>query len=86
MLLFGKPLSFFVLFWNNKIQILNDRYATKENACQAICHIHGSDVHGYTVKCGWGRDESTNTGNNVSNYGSGTNNQNYNNNQYDSVS
>ncbi|CAF1182180.1 unnamed protein product [Rotaria sordida] len=62
------------------------RYATKENACQAICHIHGSDVHGYTVKCGWGRDESSNTANNVSNYGSGMNNQNYKNNQYDSYS
>ncbi|CAF3893627.1 unnamed protein product [Rotaria sp. Silwood1] len=64
----------------------NGRFATKENACQSICHLHGSDVHGYTVKCGWGRDESNNTGNNVSNYGSGMNNQNYKNNQYDSVS
>ncbi|CAF1162310.1 unnamed protein product [Rotaria sp. Silwood1] len=62
------------------------RFATKENACQSICHLHGSDVHGYTVKCGWGRDESNNTGNNVSNYGSGMNNQNYKNNQYDSYS
>ena len=44
-------------------------------------------MHGYTVKCGWGRDESMNTGNNMSNYGGGMNNQNYNNNnQYDSVS
>ncbi|CAF1207522.1 unnamed protein product [Adineta steineri] len=63
------------------------RYATKDSACQAICHIHGSDIHGYTVKCGWGRDEPTNTGNNPSSYGSTMNNQNYNNNnQYDSYS
>ncbi|CAF4653874.1 unnamed protein product, partial [Rotaria sp. Silwood2] len=62
------------------------RYATKDNACKAICHLHGSDVHGFTVKCGWGRDETNTTANNVANYGSGTNNQKYNNNQYDSVS
>lgn len=61
------------------------RYATKENACQAICHMHGADVQGYTVKCGWGRDESGNTGNNGSNYAGGMNKLNYNNNQYDSV-
>ena len=53
------------------------RYATKESACQAICHIHGAEIHGYTVKCGWGRDESTSAGNNSM--------PNYNNNQYDSV-
>ncbi|CAF2113994.1 unnamed protein product [Rotaria magnacalcarata] len=51
------------------------RFAKKDNACQAICHIHGSNVHGYAVKCGWGRDESTNTSNNVSNYGGSMNNQ-----------
>ncbi|CAF4192113.1 unnamed protein product [Rotaria sp. Silwood2] len=62
------------------------RYATKDNACKAICHLHGSDVHGFTVKCGWGRDETNTTANNVANYGSGTNNQKYNNNQYDSYS
>ncbi len=83
--LFGKIFVFWIQ--NNKISILNNSYATKENACQAICHIHGSDIHGYTVKCGWGRDESTNTGNNAPNYGSGgMSNQNYNNNQFDSVS
>lgn len=62
------------------------RFAKKENACQAICHIHGSDMRGHTVKCGWGRDESTNSGNNASNYGGMMNKQNYINNQYDSVS
>lgn len=67
------------------MEILIRRYATKENACQAICHIHGADVHGYTIKCGWGRDESNNTGSNVPNYGGGMNNPNYNNNRYDSV-
>jgi hypothetical protein len=62
------------------------RFATKDSACQAICHIHGSDFHGYTVKCGWGRDESSTDRNTSSNYGHmGMNNQNYSNNQYDSV-
>ncbi|CAF3584532.1 unnamed protein product [Rotaria socialis] len=56
------------------------RFAKKDNACQAICHIHGSNVHGHTVKCGWGRDESANTSNNVSNYSGSMNNQ------YDSCS
>ena len=66
--------------------ILNHhRYATKESACQAICHIHGSDIHGYTVKCGWGRDDSINTGNNLLNYGSDINNRSFHQNQYNSV-
>lgn len=63
------------------------RYSTKENACQAICHVYGSDVNGHSVKCGWGRDESINNTNPMSTYGNTMNNQNYNNNnQYDSYS
>ncbi|UJR22098.1 hypothetical protein I4U23_025164 [Adineta vaga] len=60
------------------------RYANKDSACHAICHIHGSDIYGFTVKCGWGRDEPMSSGNNAPNYGGGMNNLNYNNNQYDS--
>lgn len=91
MLLFGKILFFF----EENISILNNRFATKDNACQAICHIHGSEVNGYIAKCGWGRDESTNSGNNnnqstfssSSGGGGGMSSQSYNNNnQYDSVS
>ncbi|CAF3725053.1 unnamed protein product [Rotaria sordida] len=63
------------------------RFSSKESACQAICHLHGSEIHGFTTKCGWGRDESINDRNNVSNFGnSNMNNQSYNKNQYDSYS
>ncbi|CAF3662191.1 unnamed protein product [Rotaria socialis] len=57
------------------------RFSSKESACQAICHIHGSEIHGYTTKCGWGRDESTNDRNNTPYHG---NNNMSNQNQYDS--
>ncbi|CAF4369749.1 unnamed protein product, partial [Rotaria sp. Silwood2] len=63
------------------------RFSAKESACRAICHLHGSEIHGYTTKCGWGRDESINDRNNVPNYGnSNMNNQSHNKNQYDSYS
>lgn len=68
------------------IFIFNNRFTTKESACQAICHLHGSEMQGQIVKCSWGRDESINERNNTIGYGnSNMNNQNYNNNQYDSV-
>jgi hypothetical protein len=64
-----------------------NRFTSKESACQAICHLHGSEVQGQTIKCSWGRDEQINDQNNGAAYGNGNmNNQNYNNNnQYDSV-
>jgi len=65
------------------------RFSSKESACQAICHLHGSEIQGQLIRCSWGRDESINERNNVAGYGNGNymNNQNYNNNnQYDSYS
>lgn len=68
------------------ILILNNRFATKESACQAICHLHATEVQGQTIRCSWGRDDSIKDRNNVTNYGNGNkNNQKYNNNEYDSV-
>lgn len=67
------------------ILIFNNRFALKESACQAICHLHGSEIQGQLIRCSWGRDESINERNNATGYGNGNmNNQKYNN-QYDSV-
>ncbi len=69
--------------------IFNKRFASKESACQAICHLHGSEIQGQIVKCSWGRDEQINVQNSGTTYGNNNmNNQNYtnnNNNQYSSV-
>ncbi len=66
--------------------IFNNWFASKESACQAICRLHGSEIQGQLIRCSWGRDESINDRNNATGYGNGnTNNQKYNNNQYDSV-
>lgn len=66
--------------------MINNRFSSKESACQAICCLHGSECHGYTIKCGWGREESMNDRNNAAQYGNNNaSNQFYNRNQYDSV-
>ena len=56
---------------------LNNRFSSKESACQAICHVHGSEIQGQIVKCSWGRDEAINDQNIRTSYP--------NDNQYDSV-
>lgn len=38
------------------------KFSTKESACAAICGVHGTDVNGSTAKCGWGRDDGTQSG------------------------
>lgn len=87
MLLLGKFCFFIVT--KDKCIIFNYRFSSKESACQAICHLHGSEMQGQIIKCSWGRDESINERSNTTNYGNNNNNmnnQNYNNNnQYDSV-
>lgn len=77
MLLFGKFCLFILMI---VIFVFKNRFASKESACQAICHLHGTEVQGQTVKCSWGRDEQVNDHNNRAIYG----NDNMNN-QYDSV-
>jgi nucleolysin TIA-1/TIAR len=32
------------------------RFANKDQACNAICGVHGIDVNGCTAKCSWGKE------------------------------
>jgi len=77
----------FIFPINSIILILNNRFATKESACKAICHLHGTKIQGRTIRCSWGRDDSINDRYNITNYGNGNmnNQKNNNNNQYHSV-
>lgn len=52
------------------------RFANKEQACSAICGIHGMEVNGGTAKCSWGKENidmttgQAATGGNASSMGS----------------
>lgn len=62
------------------------RFHTKESACQAICGLHGSEFRGHTIKCGWGREDSSNDRSNTSSYNNVLpSHQSYNSQPYDAV-
>jgi hypothetical protein len=52
--LFGKPT--FSIPLKSILIIFNYRFSSKENACQAICHVHGLRIHGCKTRCDWGRE------------------------------
>jgi len=52
--LFGKPA--FSILLKPILIIFIYRFSSKENACQAICHVHGLEIHGFTTRCDWGRE------------------------------